>query len=141
MVDKAFSNQTVSQDRKIALEEIIWLAGSFYDRQFGSDFESRGFEDAFFVRFVAYDKSEKKKSATDTAYNGHIILPKSILTANFCTFRVMPLSGAGPQNKNLALFPRKIKGKYAMLSRIDGVNNYLMFSEKLTQWDNAVILQ
>jgi predicted GH43/DUF377 family glycosyl hydrolase len=53
----------------------------------------------------------------------------------------MPLYGASAQNKNLALYPRKIKDKYAMLSRIDGVNNYLMFSEKLTQWDNPVVLQ
>jgi hypothetical protein len=26
-------------------------------------------------------------------------------------------------------------------ARIDGVNNYLMFSDKLTQWDNPVVLQ
>jgi predicted GH43/DUF377 family glycosyl hydrolase len=38
--------------------------------------------------------------------------------------------------KNLALFPRKVNGKYAMLSRIDGVNNYLMYSDSVTQWDN-----
>jgi len=86
------------------------LADSFYDIQFGSDSESRGFENIFFVRFVAFDKSEKI-SATDTAYNGHIILRKLISTANFYTFRVMPLSVADAQNKNLALFPREIKGK------------------------------
>jgi hypothetical protein len=50
----------------------------------------------------------------------------------------MPLYGAGAQNKNLALFPEKIK---VPCSRIDGVNNYLMFSDKLTQWDNPVVLQ
>jgi predicted GH43/DUF377 family glycosyl hydrolase len=53
----------------------------------------------------------------------------------------MPLHGAGAQNKNLALFPRKIKGKYAMLARIDGVNNYIMYSERTTQWDNPILLQ
>ncbi len=90
--------------------------------------------------FVDYDKSEKI-IATYTTYNGHIILPKLISTIDFYTFRVMPLSRADAQNKNLALFPTKIKGKYAMLSRIDGVNNYLMFSDKLTQWDNPVMLQ
>jgi predicted GH43/DUF377 family glycosyl hydrolase len=153
LVDKALSDQTISQDRKIALEEIIWLADSFYDIHFKhdsdiservifpiSDSESRGIEDARFVRFVDDDKSEKI-IATYTAYNGHTILPKLISTEDFYTFRVMPLYGAGAQNKNLALFPRKINGKYAMLSRIDGVNNYLMYSEKLTQWDNPVMLQ
>jgi predicted GH43/DUF377 family glycosyl hydrolase len=53
----------------------------------------------------------------------------------------MPLHGAGAQNKNLALFPRKIKGKYAMLARIDGVNNYIMYSERATQWNDPILLQ
>jgi predicted GH43/DUF377 family glycosyl hydrolase len=44
------------------------------------------------------------------------------------------------KKKNLALFPRKVNGKYAMLSRIDGVNNYLMYSDSVTQWD-PVLLQ
>jgi len=64
-----------------------------------------------------------------------------ISTEDFYTFRVMPLHGIGAQNKNLALFPRKIKGRFAMLSRIDGVNNYLMYSDRPTQWDNPVMLQ
>jgi predicted GH43/DUF377 family glycosyl hydrolase len=53
----------------------------------------------------------------------------------------MPLYGVGSKNKNLALFPRKVNGKYAMLSRIDGVNNYLMYSDSVTQWDNPILLQ
>jgi hypothetical protein len=52
----------------------------------------------------------------------------------------MPLYGAGAQNKNLALFPEKSRASMPC-SRIDGVNNYLMFSDKLTQWDNPVVLQ
>ena len=147
------ANESISQDKRIALEEITWLLDSFYDLQFKhdsditervifpiSDSESRGIEDARFVRFVDDDKSEKI-FATYTAYNGHVILPKLILTEDFYSFRVMPLYGAGAQNKNLAIFPRKIKGKYAMLARIDGVNNYLMFSDKLTQWNNPIRIQ
>jgi predicted GH43/DUF377 family glycosyl hydrolase len=53
----------------------------------------------------------------------------------------MPLHGSGAQNKNLALFPSKIKGKYAMLARIDGVNNYLMYSDRITLWNDPVIIQ
>jgi predicted GH43/DUF377 family glycosyl hydrolase len=153
LVGKALCDQSISQDRKMALEEIIWLADSFYDIEFKhdsdlservifpiSDSESRGIEDARFVRFFN-DHESHRIIGTYTAYNGHTILPKMISTEDFYTFRVMPLYGAGAQNKNLALFPTKIKGKYAMLSRIDGVNNYLMFSDKLTQWDNPVMLQ
>lgn len=153
MVNKALSDPMIRQERRTALEEVIWLADSFYDLQFKhdsditervifpiSDSESRGIEDARFVRFVDDDKSERI-IATYTAYNGHTILPKLISTEDFYSFRVMPLHGAGAKNKNLALFPRKIKGKYAMLSRIDGVNNYLMYSDRVTQWNDPVMLQ
>ena len=153
LINKALSDPMIRQERRTALEEVLWLADSFYDLQFKhdsditervifpiSDSESRGIEDARFVRFVDDDKSDKVM-ATYTAYNGHVILPKLISTEDFYTFRVMPLYGIGAQNKNLALFPRKIKGKYAMLSRIDGVNNYLMYSERPTQWNDPVILQ
>lgn len=145
--------RSITQDRKIALKEIIWLADSFYDIGFKhdselservilpiSDSESRGIEDDRFVRFFN-DHESHRIIGTYTAYIGYTILPKLISTADFYTFRVMPLSGADAQNKNLALSPRKIKGKYAMLSRIDGVNNYVMYSDKLTQWDNPIILR
>jgi predicted GH43/DUF377 family glycosyl hydrolase len=153
LVNRALSDPMMRQERRTALEEVMWLADSFYDLQFKhdsditervifpiSDSESRGIEDARFVRFVDDDKSDKV-IATYTAYNGHVILPKLISTEDFYSFRVMPLYGIGAQNKNLALFPRKIKGKYAMLSRIDGVNNYLMYSERPTQWNDPFILQ
>lgn len=153
MVKDALQDPTIRQERRTALEEIIWLANSFYDLQFKhdsditervifpiSDSESRGIEDARFVRFTEDDGSTRVM-ATYTAYNGHAILPKLISTEDFYNFRVMPLHGAGAQNKNLALFPRKIKGKYAMLSRIDGVNNYIMYSDRQTQWNNPILLQ
>lgn len=153
ILNKALSDQTILQEKRTALEEVLWLADSFYDLQFKhdsditervifpiSDSESRGIEDARFVRFLDDDGSDRI-IATYTAYNGHAILPKLISTKDFYNFRVVPLYGAGAQNKNLALFPRKIKGKYAMLSRIDGVNNYIMYSDRRTQWDNPIILQ
>ena len=152
-VARVLNDNTVSADRRMALEEMTWLADSFYDIRFEhdsditervifpiSDSESRGIEDARFVRFIDDDHTEKIY-ATYTAYNGHTILPKLLSTENFYTFRVMPLHGNGAQNKNLALFPRKIKGKYAMLARIDGVNNYLMFSDRNTVWNDPVVIQ
>ena len=152
-VNKILGDITISSERRNALEEVTWLADSFYDVQFKldsditervifpvSESESRGIEDARFVRFTDDDKSEMIY-ATYTAYNGHTVLPKLLSTKNFYTFRVMPLHGNGALNKNLALFPKKIKGKYAMLARIDGVNNYLMYSERPTVWNNPVIIQ
>ena len=152
-VNKVLEGNQISVERRRALEEMTWLADSFYDLQFKhdsditervifpiSDSESRGIEDARFVRFMDDDKTEKIL-ATYTAYNGYTILPKLLSTDNFYTFRVMPLHGNGAQNKNLAVFPRKIKGKYAMLARLDGVNNYLMYSDRPTVWNDPVIIQ
>jgi predicted GH43/DUF377 family glycosyl hydrolase len=152
-VGKILSDNTISAERRMALEEVTWLVDSFHDQQFKhdsditervifpvSDSESRGIEDARFVRFTDDDGTEKIY-ATYTAYNGHTILPKLLSTEDFYTFRVMPLHGSGAQNKNLAMFPRKIQGKYAMLARIDGVNNYLMYSDRPTVWNKPVIIQ
>jgi len=51
------------------------------------------------------------------------------------------MQGPYVQNKGLALFPRKIGGLYCMLSRIDGENNYIMYSPDVTYWDTASLLQ
>ncbi len=152
-VNQVLYDDTISVERRMALEEVTWLADSFYDIEFKhdsdiservifpiSDSESRGIEDARFVRFMEDDGSEKFY-ATYTAYNGHTILPKLLSTEDFYTFRVMPLHGSGAQNKNLAMFPKRINGKFAMLARIDGVNNYVMYSDRPTVWNNPVMIQ
>ena len=123
VINKALEAQPMSQEKRSALDEIIWLADSFYDIQFKhdsditervifpiSDSESRGIEDARFVRFVDDDKSEKIMG-TYTAFNGHAILPKLISTEDFYSFSVMPLRGEGAQNKNLAIFSQKNQGQ------------------------------
>ncbi|TRX49073.1 glycosidase [Fulvivirga sp. M361] len=152
-VNKILDDKSISGGRRMALNEITWLADSFYDIEFHrdsdisqrvlfpiSDSENKGIEDARFVRFTEDDGTDKTY-ATYSAYNGHTILPKLLSTQDFYTFRVMPLHGSGALNKNLALFPQKIKGKYAMLARVDGINNYLMLSERSTVWNDPKIIQ
>lgn len=152
-VNKILKENDISDARRLALEEITWLVDSYYDIEFQhdsdiserviypiSESESNGIEDARFVRFID-DNGSVKFYATYTAYNGHTILPKLLSTDDFCTFRIMPLHGKGAMGKNLALFPRKIKGQYAMLSRLDGVNNYIMFSDRNTLWTDPILLQ
>lgn len=152
-VNKILKDLSISDARRLALEEITWLVDSYYDIEFQlssdiserviypiSESESNGIEDVRFVRFVGEDGCIKFY-ATYTAYNGHTILPKLLSTDDFCTFRIMPLHGNGALGKNLALFPRKINGKYAMLSRGDGVNNYIMFSDRNTLWNDPILLQ
>lgn len=102
--------------------------------------EKNGIEDARFVKFTRDDGSITY-IATYTAYDGSFILPYLIETSNFLHFKISPLHGKAAINKNLALFPRKINGQYAMISRIDGINNYIMFSDDLYLWDTATLLQ
>lgn len=102
--------------------------------------ERNGIEDARFVKFT-HDDGSSSYIGTYTAYNGVSIFPHLIETHDFCHFKITALSGGGAVNKNLALFPRKINGKYVMLSRVDGINNYIMFSNDLYHWENPVLLQ
>lgn len=135
------------------LERMLWLADSYYEINFSldtdisdrvifpySEAESRGIEDARFVKYTG-DTSGVTYYATYTAFDGVTIQPKLLQTRDFYHFKIMPLYGEGAQNKNLALFPRKINGKYAMMSRIDGLNNYIMYSDKINIWENPEILQ
>ena len=98
--------------------------------------ESRGIEDARFVQFFDDDK-EVTYYATYTAYNGVTILPQLIETKDFIHFKILTLNGKAVQNKGMALFPRKIKGQYVMLSRQDGENNHIMFSDNLHFWQTS----
>jgi predicted GH43/DUF377 family glycosyl hydrolase len=101
--------------------------------------ERKGIEDARFVRFID-DNGDVTYYATYTAYDGFIILPKLIETKDFLTFNIITLKGEAVQNKGMGLFPRKINGKYFMLSRQDGVNNCIMISDNLYYWDKAEII-
>lgn len=132
---------------------IHWLADSNYRIRFDDETalyeqviypisanESKGIEDARFVKFT-YDNGEVMYYATYTAYNGRRVLSQMIATKDFKTFDMSTLNGRGVKNKGMALFPRKINGKYAMLSRQDGENNYIIFSEDLHFWDEGTLLQ
>lgn len=145
--------EDIDDTTKYVLEKILWLADSYHYVHFSldtdisdrvifplSEFEKKGVEDARFVRFTNDDKS-CHYYATYTAYDGITIQPKLLKTDNFYDFRVMPLYGSGAKNKNLALFPRKINGNYVMISRIDGVNNFIMFSDKINVWEYPHQLQ
>ena len=140
-------------EKRHAIDTALWLARSNYEIIFSPDHpiservifpvsenESSGIEDARFVRFVDDDGSVTYY-ATYTAYNGFEILPQLLQTNDFLTFRMHTLSGNAAQNKGMALFPRKINGRFVMLSRQDGVSNFIMFSDSLRFWDNAELLQ
>lgn len=95
--------------------------------------EINGIEDARFVHF-ADDDGSSRYYATYTAFDGTITLPQLVETDDFLRFRISTLNGPEVKNKGLALFPRKINGLYAMLSRQDGENIFLMYSDMLHFW-------
>jgi predicted GH43/DUF377 family glycosyl hydrolase len=101
--------------------------------------QSNGIEDARFVHFQNDDGSFTYY-ATYTAYDGKITLPQLLETPDFVNFQFLTLNGPAVQNKGMALFPRKIQGRYAMLSRQDDENILLMFSEKIHIWQTQKIL-
>ena len=101
--------------------------------------EQGGIEDARFVRFREADGSHHYY-ATYTAFDRNHILPQLIETEDFRTFRLGPLHGAAAHNKGMALFPRRLGGRYAMLGRQGGANMTLMFSDDVHYWEDYEVL-
>jgi predicted GH43/DUF377 family glycosyl hydrolase len=145
-------SRPLKRDVRRTLEVIRWLAESNYELNFSpklamseriifpvSPNESNGIEDARFVRFTEDDGSVIY-CATYTAYNGRVILPQFLETQDFLHFRVLTLNGSAVQNKGMALFPRRINGRYAMLSRQDDENLLIMFSDNPHHWSDPQVL-
>ena len=97
--------------------------------------QSNGVEDARFVEFD--ERGTKTFYATYTAYTGRSIRSEMIETRDFASFRMTPLRGDAARNKGMALFPRKIAGKYAMIARQDNENLYLIYSDDLYCWNGG----
>ncbi|HEY4234615.1 MAG TPA: glycoside hydrolase family 130 protein [Lacipirellulaceae bacterium] len=95
--------------------------------------ETNGIEDARFVQ-LRDDDDTVRYYATYTAFDGKIILPQLLETDDFVNFKISTLNGPEVRNKGFALFPRRIGGRYAMLSRQDNENIYLMYSDMLHFW-------
>jgi predicted GH43/DUF377 family glycosyl hydrolase len=131
----------------------IWmLARSNYEVQFDpeQDLSERiifpstpsqrnGIEDARFVRFCR-DDGEHVYFATFTAYDGRVIMPELLETSDFLRFRFISLNGPEAENKGMALFPRKVNGCYAMISRQDNENIFLMCSDNVHFWNERRLL-
>lgn len=103
-----------------------------------TDSQLNGIEDARFVQFE--DGGPHAYYATYTAYNGRAIRSELIETTDFLSFRMTPLRGTAARNKGMALFPRYIDGRYAMIARQDNENLHLLYSGDLYTWDGGQIL-
>jgi len=152
-VEETRKTRHLMPNKELIVNQMMWLAKSHYELDFSidsaiservifpiSETERNGIEDARFVKFTE-DNGEVTYYATFTAYDGISILPKLLSTKNFYHFKGLPIHGELAQNKGMALFPRKINGKYAMLCRIDGMNNYLAYSDNINIWREAKLIQ
>jgi len=137
---------------ELTSKAILSLALSNYEIQYNSDqrlseriifphspSENNGIEDARFVEFID-ENGQITYYATYTAYDGKVIFPQLLETRDFLYFKISTLNGPEVRNKGMALFPRKINGLYAMISRQDGENVYLMYSEHLHFWYSKQII-
>jgi predicted GH43/DUF377 family glycosyl hydrolase len=128
----AANNYEVEFPEDTALDErVLWPVGPS---------ESHGMEDARFVHFTE-DDGTRTYFATYTAYDGRRIAPQLLETTDFRTFRASQLSGAAAVNKGLALFPRRVGGRYFALSRHDRESNSLTSSDDLRIWPEPRNLQ
>ncbi len=128
------------------VEQVLMLAKSNYEIRYSPDHqlservifpfsptETNGIEDARFVHFRE-DDGRRTYYATYSAYDGRMVLPQLLETPDFLRFKLHTLNGPAISNKGMALFPRKIKGKYVMLGRQDGEHLFLMYSDLLYFW-------
>jgi len=147
------ANETNSIEKELLINQVKWLASSHYEIDFSIDSaiservifpisksEQKGIEDARFVKFTD-DNGDSVYYATYTANDGVTIMPKLIKTTDFYHFKVLPMYGEIVHNKGMALFPRKINGKYAMLCRVDGVSNFIAYSDTINIWREATLIQ
>ncbi|MBA3666706.1 MAG: glycosidase [Sphingomonas sp.] len=101
--------------------------------------QSNGIEDLRLTSFV-HDDGRIEYFGTYTAFSGHDIRSELLRTSDFRKFDLIPLTGTASRNKGMALFPRKIGGRYMMVGRQDGQNLFLLTSDSLTNWDEGELL-
>ncbi|HEY6515575.1 MAG TPA: glycoside hydrolase family 130 protein [Steroidobacteraceae bacterium] len=130
----------VAGTHRDAIEVIFEPEGDISERVIFpvTEAQSNGIEDARFVEFD--DGTRKIHYATYTAYNGRAIRSELLETSDFERFTMTPLTGTAARNKGMALFPRRIDGRYAMIGRQDNENLYLIYSDDLYSWDEGVEL-
>ena len=118
-------------ERSLIHERVLWPH---------SPTETHGMEDARFVRFIE-DDGVATYLGTYTAFDGSHVVPQLIQTKDFRTFDVMQLSGGAAKNKGLALFPRRVGGRYLALSRWNRESNDIAYSDDGMHWEDTATIQ
>jgi len=101
--------------------------------------QGRGIEDVRLVRFTGSD-GDTRYRATFTAFDGSDVRQGLLQTEDFVSYEGRGVEGDLYAGKGMALFPRQINGRYAMLSRQDNRSIFLVYSDDLYQWSGGVRL-
>ena len=98
--------------------------------------QANGLEDLRLVRFTEEDGSQPYYG-TYTAYSGREVSCEMMTTNNFSSFDLTPMRGAAAKHKGLALFPRRVNGKYAAIGRLDSESLFYLESDDRFDWNNG----
>jgi predicted GH43/DUF377 family glycosyl hydrolase len=156
-LEEQFARLQTSLSTRRHANETISLLRSIAERTYAVEFTTRialservlwpsmgaeqaGMEDARFVRFTDEDGSGTFY-ATYTAYSGTQISQQLLETKDFLSFTSAPIVGQAAVNKGLALFPRRIGGRFAAMSRSDRETNSVAYSDHLSVWTSALACQ
>ena len=140
-------------DAARTIDRLEWIAACTYRVEFpaGSEIRERvlmptapsernGMEDVRMVRFDGADE-EPAYLGTYTAFDGRTVASSLVSTSDFRTFDMAPLNGPGAKDKGMALFPRRVGGRYLALSRADRESNGVSMSDDLRHWNAPVQVQ
>jgi predicted GH43/DUF377 family glycosyl hydrolase len=150
-VDDLRKQSTVTGELEASNDALLALTQANYEIPLASDIdiseavifpysenERRGIEDLRLVRFT--DDGSDRLYGTYTAYDGFHMFPQLLDYAVGENVEIHLLTGRSAKNKGMALFPRKVRGHYAMIARLDNENLYYMESDDVYVWDEAQLL-
>ena len=98
--------------------------------------QRQGIEDMRLVRFVE-DDGDVTYYGTYTAFSGAEARSELLTAVDFRSFEMRPLTGDAARGKGMALFPRRITGRYAMLGRQDNESIWLNLSDDILHWEGG----
>lgn len=101
--------------------------------------EYHGMEDARFVQFT-HDDGDITYFGTYTAFDRQTTSVQLLETRDFRTFASSPVVGPAAVGKGLALFPRKVGGRYFALTRSDRQTNGVASTTDLRHWENETVI-
>jgi predicted GH43/DUF377 family glycosyl hydrolase len=152
-VERLREERLTRGDSARTIERLEWIAACTYRVEFPEDSgirervltpiapsERNGMEDVRMVRF-GDDDPAAGYLGTYTAYDGRTVAAQLVTTRDFRTFDMAPLNGPGSKDKGMALFPRRVGGRYLALSRADRESNGVSSSEDLRHWSAPVQVQ